>query len=158
MRRRIQPEEMRRRFLQRAEVDSVRPPRDQFRVFVEAVGQNLRRAAFRRDHGDLSIQVVKVFRAVGRLIGDLFAVRRPHRIRVRPRSGDDLLRFAIGKRHHIDVPRVRGDQVRIALRAERDPRSVRRPGKIPSAEITSFRHALRLRKRSRRIGRQINGP
>ena len=145
-------------FLFGGEINSVRSPADKSGIFIERFRQNLRRAAFRGHHGDLCIRVVKEFRACRRLECNLFSIRRPFRIRVRPRRVHNFLYGFICNFQCVNIFGKRGNQVRVLLSTERDARSIRRPRETPYAERISFRKALCLGSGVHRIVRQIDDP
>src|SRR5260370_36817495 len=57
----IQPEEMCIGLLLGREIDAIRSPADEPRVFIEGSRQNLRRSAFRGHHGDFYLRLLEEF-------------------------------------------------------------------------------------------------
>ena len=140
---RVEPEEMRCRFLRAAEPDRASLPFEQAGVLVEGVGERARCATVRRHDGDARIRREVPVVPHGRGERDLRSVRRPHRVVVRPALVHDLAngvgRSAVrGKRDHIDVGRQTLDEIRIDGRAERDLPAVGRPVELLDGEVRPF--------------------
>ena len=154
---RIQTKQVHGGLLHRAKINPIRPPRNQPGVFVKRLGQNLHRSAVRAHHSNPSIGIKKVLRPGGRLKRNVLPVRRPVRISVRPRRAHDLFHGLVVYMNHVQVRCVPGNQIRIPLRAERDARPIRRPRKIPHAELVPFGQTLRFRGRRASV-RKLNRP
>ena len=70
----IQPEEVRVGLLLGGEINPIRSPADEPRIFIEAFRQNLRRPSFRGYHGDLRVRVVVIFRSRRCIERNLFSI------------------------------------------------------------------------------------
>ena len=110
----VDAEEMGGGLLGGREIDAVRPPVEQVGVFVEFLAEQARLAAFGGNHGDVAVGVVEELLAVGRGVGDLFAVGRPLGIAVRARGVEQLLDMKIGEVEHVESLGIARAEVGIA--------------------------------------------
>src|ERR1700757_684483 len=90
-------------FLFGGEVNPVRAPADEARVFIQGVGQDLWCAAFGSDDANFHVGIEEIFRASGGLESNLFSVGRPFWVGVRPWSADDLFHRAVAHGNNVQV-------------------------------------------------------
>ncbi len=127
---RIQAKDVAIGFLQRGEVDAVRAPIEQVRIFIELRGQivNIGRTARRfGEHGgqinncDVAVRIVEVRLREGSSEGQLLSIRRKYRRAIRPGERDDFSHGVILRElEKINILFAAECEQRVLRRAERN--------------------------------------